>query len=137
MRHVSRKFKLLFTLFALLSLFVGCSEGGGTTPDPDVPNDPAAPRASFSADPMSGSAPLLVTLDASDSTAAGGVESYAWDFGDGGEDDGVSVQHTFEAAGTYEVTLSVTDLQGLEDSTSREIRVTADRRFTRAGRRLA
>ena len=45
MRHASHKFKILFTLFALLSFIIGCSEGGDTTPDPDTPDDPAAPMA--------------------------------------------------------------------------------------------
>ena len=35
--------------------------------------------------------------------------TYAWDFGDGGRDTGVIVRHVFGAAGTYEVTLMVSD----------------------------
>ena len=125
MRRASHTFKILFTFFALLSLFVGCSEGGNTTPDPDTPDDPAAPTAAFSADPSSGNAPLLVTFDASSSTAPSGVESYAWEFSDGDEGEGVSVQHTFEEVGTYQVTLSVTDSQGRVDDVTQGIEVMA------------
>ena len=39
----------------------------------------------------------------------GSIVGYAWDFGDGSTAQGVNVQHSYSAAGTYSVTLRVTD----------------------------
>ncbi len=43
----------------------------------------------------------------------GPIASYAWSFGDGGNDAGVKVSHSYAAAGTYTVTLMVTDNDGI------------------------
>src|SRR5918998_4326492 len=56
----------------------------------------------------------------------GGTEpyTYLWDFGDGSEEsDEQTVLHTFEEAGTYEVTLTATDTDDQEASDSIEISV--------------
>jgi PKD repeat protein len=54
-----------------------------------------------------------VTFDASDSSDNHVIESYAWDFADEtAAGDGVTVEHAFTAAGTYVVTLTVTDESG-------------------------
>ncbi len=54
------------------------------------------------------------------------IASYVWNFGDGS---GVSSQqnplHTYNAPGTYQVTLTVTDLTGCSNSVSRSISVSA------------
>jgi alpha-tubulin suppressor-like RCC1 family protein len=42
----------------------------------------------------------------------GGTLSYAWDFGDGRTGTGVRPSHTYSAAGTYTVTLRVTNTRG-------------------------
>jgi PKD domain-containing protein len=55
----------------------------------------------------------------------GGIEPYSinWDFGDGEENDEETVSHTFEEAGTYNVTLGVTDADDQTASASLEIQV--------------
>lgn len=81
------------------------------------------PTASFTADPVSGLAPLTVTFDASSSSDPNGViERYEWDFGDGNSASGVATQHTF-ARGSHTVTLTVTDDDGATDSVQRTIQV--------------
>jgi PKD repeat protein len=58
-------------------------------------------------------ADLAVALDASGSTDADGtVATYAWDLGDGRQASGATASHTYAAAGTYLVTLTVTDDDG-------------------------
>ncbi len=61
--------------------------------------------------PLSGNTPLSVNFWAN---ATGGVAPYAfsWAFGDGGSGTGSPITHTYTAAGTYAVTVFVTDSQG-------------------------
>jgi glucose/arabinose dehydrogenase len=78
------------------------------------------PNAVASASPTSGSAPLAVTFDGSQSSDPdGGTLGYAWDLdGDGAFDDATTAQAswTYTAAGAYTATLRVTDGQGLSDT---------------------
>ena len=52
-----------------------------------------------------------------------GVTGYSWDFGDGRTGTGKAVVHRFGAAGTYTVTLTVTDASSNKGSTSIKIEV--------------
>ncbi len=71
------------------------------------------PQAEFTASATSGSAPLVINFDASASQDSdGSITSYAWDFGDGTMGTGVTTSHTYDAAGTYTVQLTVTDDDG-------------------------
>jgi len=64
-----------------------------------------APVAGFSGTPTSGVAPLAVSFaDAS----SGNVASYSWSFGDGATSSLQNPSHTYTAAGTFTVTLTVT-----------------------------
>lgn len=58
------------------------------------------------------------------SDSDGSIVSYAWSFGDGGTDSGVSVAHTYAASGTFNVSLTVTDDGGATNTTTRAITVT-------------
>ena len=79
----------------------------GTQP---APND--APTASFTA----ASDGKTATFDASASTDPDGtISSYSWDFGDGESGSGATVEHEYAEAGTYSVTLTVTDNRGATD----------------------
>ena len=58
-------------------------------------------------------APLQASFDASRSyDADGNVASYSWNFGDGKTGSGATVAHTYNSAGTFPVTLTVTDDRG-------------------------
>jgi len=82
------------------------------------------PVASFSAFPNSGSAPLAVSFDASNSLDNDGIiVSYRWEFGDGTTRMGKTQEHTYELPGAHTVTLTVTDNDGEEASASQAILV--------------
>ena len=89
--------------------------------------DPAGeePVAAYIYSPESPGVGELVTFDASGSTDADGeIVTWRWEFDDGtAVADGETVTHTFIAAGTYTVTLWVTDDEGLAASLPIEIAV--------------
>jgi PKD repeat protein len=67
-------------------------------------------------------APLYVGFNGSGSTDAdGSIVTWNWDFGDGDSASGDPVDHTFDAPGTYVVTLTVTDNDTLSDTDSLSI----------------
>src|SRR5262245_47519598 len=75
-----------------------------------------APQPAFTFSPEKPSAFQGVLFDAS-GTMDEGVQcgtrcSYTWAFGDGGSASGMTVSHEFRSAGTYTVTLRVTDERG-------------------------
>ena len=74
-----------------------------------------APVAGFSGEPVSGFAPLEVTF--TDASTGSPTLNYLWDFGDGTGDTGPSPVHTYTLAGTYNVTLTVTNDVGSNTTT--------------------
>ena len=104
-----------------VSLTVADDDGAAATTTqsvivPDVPVN-GDPVASFTATPS----PLAVAVDGSTSTDDGTVVSYAWDFGDGATDTGVTASHTYAAAGTYTVSLTVTDDLGATNTATQSV----------------
>ncbi|AAM05160.1 DUF3344 domain-containing protein [Methanosarcina acetivorans] len=65
---------------------------------------PAAPVADFTATPTSGDAPLAVNFT---DTSTGSPTSWFWDFGDGANSTEQNPSHTYSAAGSYTVNLTV------------------------------
>ncbi len=65
-------------------------------------------------------------FDASPSRDNVGIASYLWDFGDGTTSEKAKAIHSYPSAGTYTVTLTVTDLAG--NSSSRSVLVTVEER---------
>ncbi len=92
---------------------------GGTAAGTVVITVGLPPTASFGISSTCGRAPLDVHFDASASSdPAGSIESYAWSFGDGSTGTGITTDHVFGSAGTYQATLTVTNDLGLTGSTS-------------------
>ncbi|MEX0275483.1 MAG: malectin domain-containing carbohydrate-binding protein, partial [Flavobacteriaceae bacterium] len=79
-----------------------------------VPGTP--PTALAEADVLSGDAPLDVSFTGSNSTDDVLVTDYFWDFGDGNTSTDADPLHTFTLAGSYDVTLTVSDAMGLTDT---------------------
>ncbi len=92
--------------------YVASGRGSG------LPN--VLPTASFSS-----SAHFLTgSFDGTGSTDDGMIVSYAWDFGDGTTGSGSTPQHPYATAGTYSVTLTVTDDRGGTGAVTGSITVT-------------
>ena len=80
------------------------------------------PVASFTATPTD----LTVAVDGTASTDPdGSVASYAWNFGDGSTATGSTASHPYAAAGTYTVTLTVTDNLGAVNTVTKSVTVVA------------
>jgi len=77
-------------------------------------------NATIVASPGEGKAPLAVHFDASPSTdPQGAISDYLWDFGDGGPViSGREIEHTFQRAGEYLVTLVVVGASGTGRATT-------------------
>ena len=66
--------------------------------------------------------PLQINFDASASIDPDGtITSYAWDFGDGNSGTGVSPSHVYSGEGSYDVSLTVTDNDGVDNTLVKEI----------------
>ncbi|WP_426702188.1 protease pro-enzyme activation domain-containing protein [Rhodanobacter sp. Col0626] len=102
---------------AKLSAYVTKYWGGGTTPPPTG----GAPVANFT-DTVSG---LAVSFTNSSTDTGGTINAYAWSFGDGGTSTTASPSHTYAAAGTYTVSLKVTDSTGATNTKSQQVTVSA------------
>jgi parallel beta-helix repeat protein len=96
-------------------------------PPPPPPPPPAAPTAALTVTPTSGTAPLAVSADASASTdPQGQTLTYSFDFGDGsstGQQSGPTASHTYSAAGTYQLTVTVTNTSGLTSTATQAVSV--------------
>jgi PKD repeat protein len=89
----------------------------------DGPPANQPPTVQVAATPRSGTAPLPVRFTSAARDPDGDQLLMVWDFGDGTQGGGPSVNHTYRAAGTYTATLTVSDLGGETATASIEIRV--------------
>ena len=93
----------------------GASNGGA---------EPEHPNAIFTYSPDESVVNQIITFDASDSyDTDGAITSYEWDFDDGTTGMGMEATHAYGDAGTYTVTLTVTDNDGLTDTAITSITV--------------
>jgi len=73
-----------------------------------------APNANFTGSPASGTAPLNVNFT---DTSTGSPTVWLWDFGDGGASNLQNPSHEYNAAGTYTVSLTVSNDNGSDTET--------------------
>jgi len=89
-----------------------------------IPEPPGAPIASFAFSPAAPKVGEAVMFDASASYDPDGeIISYSWDFGDGATATGENTTHTYATHGTYRVTLTLTDNDGLTGTQTRPVRI--------------
>jgi PKD repeat protein len=88
----------------------------GSTGEPPPPPGPTAPKASFTASPSSGTAPLTVSFT---DTSTGTPTSWSWNFGDGQSSSSQNPSHLYPNPGSYNVTLTATNTVG--SSTARNV----------------
>lgn len=99
---------------------------GTTTVQFTVAASNQAPVAAFTFSPNSNlQTNQAISFDASTSTDDNGISSYAWDFGDSQTASGQTTSHTYTTAGTFTVTLTVTDAGGLTNTTTQSLTVAA------------
>jgi len=85
-----------------------------------------APTAKFSINPQSGDVNTTYNFNASLSTDADGqITKYLWNFGNGQTASGVTTSFNFPSAGTYFITLTTTDNDGLQNAIQKQLVVGA------------
>jgi PKD repeat protein len=76
--------------------------------------------------PVTAQVSQTIQFDGSGSSDSDGrIVSYAWDFGDGMTDSGITVTHSYSATDSYTVTLTVTDGGGLTASAKHIVQIGA------------
>ncbi|WP_114752532.1 PKD domain-containing protein [Pleomorphovibrio marinus] len=89
-----------------------------------TPNE--APVAVASVSPESGvTIGMQVQFTGSNSTDDKGIVSYVWNFGDGNGSNEIDPVHSYAEEGTYTVTLTVTDEEGISNATTLAVVVNA------------
>jgi heat shock protein HslJ len=79
-----------------------------STPEVSIP----LPITAVISAPTEGQVNQALTFDGSSSTANVDIASYAWTFSDGFTAEGAVIEHSFTEAGSYDVVLTVTDVDG-------------------------
>jgi len=95
---------------------------GRETQTTTAPTEPLV--AEFEYEPAEPNTGQEVEFDAGDSS--GDIDEYEWRFGDGTEETGETVTHTFESGGVYTVRLVVTGAEGDESEAAERVAVGGD-----------
>lgn len=112
----------LYVAVGVLALALTGCDGSSTS---SAPNQP--PSATFTAKSEADNA-LMFNFDASgsiDTNTKGSIQAYEWDFGDGESASGMAVTHEYADVGIYEVTLTVVDGDGAENTYKQTVAASA------------
>ena len=97
------------------TLTVTNTQGSSSASRTITVSQPSAPNASFTATPITGTAPLTVNFT---DTSTGSPTSWAWDFGDGvGTSTAQSPSYTYDHTGTFTATLTAANGLGSTSAT--------------------
>ena len=116
-----------------VALTVTDDDGATNTISNDVTITNVAPTASFTSSTLNHTATLTSTSTDDDGT----IVSSIWDFGDTTSGTGATTSHTYGAAGTYPVVLTVTDNDGATNTTNGTVTVTDQYALDGFGRTVA
>lgn len=83
----------------------------------------ALPTAVFAPPPVTTAGAVASFSGDGSADSDGGISGYAWDFGDGAVSSGVSVSHAYAVAGTFNATLTVTDVNGFSTSVTHPVTI--------------
>ena len=115
--------KYIKTVFLATILFglIGCPSSNNSSQNKN-------PTASFTMSTNSGTAPLKVSFDASNSNDSDGtITKYVWDYGNGSnEGKGIKTDHTYTTPSTYDITLTVTDNKNASGEATQKVIVTSN-----------
>jgi PKD repeat protein len=105
------------SVLCLFTLVAACGGQGNDIQEPPSNVPPVAAFGTVCTD-------LTCTFSDSSSDANGTIVSHQWAFGDGGEADAPSPDHTYASAGVYVAQLVVADDRGATASAERQVTVT-------------
>ncbi|MGB3774022.1 MAG: PKD domain-containing protein, partial [Leeuwenhoekiella sp.] len=104
----------------------GLTDSTSVTIRANTPGVNNAPVAIASVTPETGNAPLDVVFSSAGSSDDVGIETYEWKVNDSIVSTVPDFPYTFQNAGNYTASLTITDIEGLSDTVELEIKVSSE-----------
>ena len=120
-----KKIFKLFAAFAMAAaMFAACEDPATPTPPGPTPPGPETEKPGQEKPALKADFTFTVeALTVKFSNASEGAEAYLWNFGDENTSTEASPEHTYDAAGTYTVKLTVQDADGNAKSVEKDVTV--------------
>jgi PKD repeat protein len=97
---------------------------GSSTFTVQINEEPKTPPVAVIEAPASGQVGAVLNFSGSNSSDSdGSIAGYTWDFGDSATGSGVNVTHSYGISGTYQITLTVVDNDGLTAQASQAVTI--------------
>ncbi len=113
-----------------VSLKVSNASGNNTKTQTAYITVYANPVASFNGNPLSGCTPLPVVFTDASTPGNGAINKWTWDFGNGNTSTLRQPTSTFTGVGAFNITLSVRDVNGCENSITKNNYINTSAPFT-------